>query len=85
MATQSLARLSHAHWIGWLIGVLITLLPLSLVFTIFYRSHWRQEWPAFKRVLFLMLVSCIVFCAALLMTGFMITIGLNYTIILKGH
>ena len=64
-ATRPVVWAIHAQWVYWLLSALFILLPMSVTFTILYRSLWHREWPGSKRILSLILVSGMIFCGVL--------------------
>ena len=74
-ATRPLIWVVHAAWMQWLFALLFTLLPMSMAFTVLYRSVWHREWHGLKRILSLILMSGMIFCAALFIIAVMLGIG----------
>jgi len=70
LATKPFMIFRDVWWARW---SLLTLIPISVVFTILYRSSWHQELGRVTRIFSMMLSSCILFCCVLLVGG--ITIG----------
>jgi hypothetical protein len=58
-------------WLSvWWAGVPIySVVPIGVAFVILYRSAWHEELPRVTRILSMILSSCIIFAADLLMIG----------------
>jgi hypothetical protein len=78
LATRPVVWAIHAQWIYSLLAPLFILLPTSAAFVILYRSLWHREWARSKRVLSLILVSGLIFCAVLLVIGMVVAAGSLY-------
>jgi hypothetical protein len=74
-ATRPLIWVLHGAWMPWLFTPLFTLLPMSMAFTVLYRSVWHQEWHGSKRILPLILMSGVIFCAVLFIIAVTLGIG----------
>jgi predicted membrane protein len=73
LATKPLVMVNEAWWGEWLFFALVLLVPISVVFTILYRSSWHRGLGRLTRILSMMLYSCILFCCVLLFGGAVIT------------
>jgi hypothetical protein len=63
LAARPVVSWLHIWWAGVLI---YSVIPISVAFIILYRSSWHHELPSVKRILFMILSSCIVFCGVIL-------------------
>ena len=61
--------------IWWARVLIYSVIPISAAFNILYRSSWHHELPRAKRILSIILSSCIAFCGVVLF-GFVIIAGL---------
>jgi len=75
LATRPLIWLLHERWTEWLLLTLFIAGPLTVTFTILYRSAWHQEFTRTRRVLSMILSSCVIFSLDLLLIGFVIVLG----------
>lgn len=75
LATRPLLWLLHERWTEWLLLTLFIAGPLTVTFIILYRSTWHQEFTRARRVLSMILSSCIIYGVDLLLLGFVITLG----------
>jgi hypothetical protein len=63
LAARPVVSWLHIWWAGVLI---YSVIPISVAFIILYRSSWHHELPRVKRILSMILSSCIIFCGVLL-------------------
>jgi hypothetical protein len=61
LATRPVIWWLHVSWIGWPLLALFTILPLSVTFIILYCSAWHQEWSRIRRIVSVVLSSCVIF------------------------
>jgi hypothetical protein len=67
----------HVWWAELLVYALI---PILVTFIILYRSDWHQEITGAARTSLLLLLSCIIFCCALIAMGVMLILGCVLTL-----
>jgi hypothetical protein len=67
LAVVYLATRPVVSWLDvWWARILIySVIPISVAFFILYRSSWHQEWPRLRRILSMILSSCIIFICVL--------------------
>jgi hypothetical protein len=75
MATRPLFWLVHDHWATWPVFALFMLVPISVIFAILYLSAWHQEFPRLRRMVAMILSSCIIFSVDLLTAGALALVG----------
>jgi hypothetical protein len=75
LATRPLLLLLHTQWAVWPLLALFTLGPISVTFAVLYRSPWHQESPRVRRVISVILSSCVIFSVDLVAVGVLVLVG----------
>jgi hypothetical protein len=75
LATRPVIWVLHVPWLEWLLLALFTTVPISVTGIVLYFSAWHRESPKFRRILSVILSSCLIFGVDLLFVGFMVIVG----------
>lgn len=75
LAMRSVILLIHARWTAWLLPAVVTLIPLAMTFIILYCSAWHREFSKARRVVSMILSSCIIFSVDLLVMVVVVAAG----------
>jgi hypothetical protein len=75
MATRPLIWLSSAPWVTWLLAVIFLIAPFTVTFTVLYRCAWHDDRPRARRILSIIMTSCIVVGIDLLLIGALGIVG----------
>jgi hypothetical protein len=69
LAARRAVELLQVRWIEWLV---YSIIPISVTFTILYRSCWHPEISGAARTCSLLLLSCIILVGVFIAIGFII-------------
>ena len=75
LTTRPVIWLSNAPWVTWLLGSFFIAVPLVVTFVVLYRSAWHNDVPQVRRVISVVLSSCVIFVADVLLVGAVLVIG----------
>lgn len=75
LTTRPVIWLSNAPWVAWLLSSFFIVVPLLATFIVLYRSAWHDDLPQVRRIISVVLSSCAIFVADVLLVGAVLIIG----------
>ena len=75
MAASPLWKLHNARLAEWLALASFVLIPMSVTFVVLYLSSWHRESPRVRRIVSMILSTCLVYCVDVLVAGLLVVMG----------
>src|SRR5215472_16860927 len=74
-ATRPVIWLSSAAWVPWLLAAIFVAVPFAVAFMVLYRCAWHDEQTRTRRLLAIIVSTCIIVGIDLLLTGAVGVVG----------
>jgi hypothetical protein len=71
--------------VWWAAVLIYSVIPISVAFTILYRSPWHREFAKPKRIFSMILSSCLIFCISFAVLGLIVALSAMFTGFGEGH
>ena len=75
LATRPVIWALHVSWLEWALLPLFTIVPIAVAGIILYCSAWHREFSRTRRLVSVILSSCLIYSLDLLFVVFMVIMG----------